>query len=45
LELLNDLAMLCQPAHIQMLAGRELEPTQRDVLRAGLLRKKLKGSQ
>ena len=40
-ELLNDLVMLCQPAHIQMLAGRELDPVQRDVLRAGLLRKKL----
>lgn len=41
-ELLNDLVMLCQPAHIQMLAGRELDPVERDVLRAGLLRKRLK---
>lgn len=42
-ELLNDLVMLCQPAHIQLIAGRELEAGQRDILRAGLLRKKLKG--
>ncbi|MBI4347731.1 MAG: protein arginine kinase [Elusimicrobia bacterium] len=42
IELLNDLVMLCQPAHIQLLAGRELDAVQRDVLRAGLLRKKLK---
>ncbi|MBI4424165.1 MAG: ATP--guanido phosphotransferase [Elusimicrobia bacterium] len=41
-ELLNDLVMLCQPAHIQMLAGRELEAADRDLLRATLLRKKFK---
>ena len=42
LELLNDLMALCQPAHIQMLAGRELSDADRDVLRATLLRKRLK---
>lgn len=39
---INELVILAQPGHIQMLAGKELEAADRDFLRATLLRRKLK---
>ena len=38
---LNELLVLTQPAHIQMSAGREMEPTERNVMRAKYVRKRL----
>ncbi len=43
LNSINELIVLAQPAHIQMLAGKELEASDRDFLRATLLRRRLKG--
>lgn len=43
IETVNELLVLAQPAHIQMLAGKELEPGDRDFLRATLLRRKIRG--
>lgn len=40
LETVNELAVLVRPGHMQMVAGRVLEPGERDELRAALLRKK-----
>ncbi|HVE13779.1 MAG TPA: ATP--guanido phosphotransferase [Elusimicrobiota bacterium] len=40
LAAINELILLTQPAHVQMLTGRPLDPVERDVLRAALLRKK-----
>ena len=42
LNAVNELVVLAQPAHIQMLAGKALEPQDRDFLRATLLRRKLR---
>ncbi|MFH1725667.1 MAG: protein arginine kinase [Elusimicrobiota bacterium] len=41
LDTVNELIVLAQPAHIQMLAGKELDSMDRDFLRATLLRRKL----
>jgi protein arginine kinase len=38
---LNQLMVLAQPAHIQKLAGKDLEPQERDQFRAELVRKKM----
>ena len=43
LEILNELLILIQPAHVQMTAGREMEAAERDVSRAALIRKKIQG--
>jgi protein arginine kinase len=40
--LLNELMILIQPAHIQKGAHKSLEPRERDILRACILREKLK---
>jgi protein arginine kinase len=42
LDTVNELIVLCGPAHIQMLAGKALEAGDRDFLRAALLRRKFK---
>jgi len=39
----NELFILCQPAHLQKLEGRPLEPSERDVVRATFVRKSLDG--
>lgn len=41
LTTVNELTVLCQPGHVQMLAGKELDGGDRDFLRATLLRGKL----
>lgn len=41
LNTVNELIVLTQPAHIQMLAGKPLEEADRDFLRSTLLRRKL----
>jgi protein arginine kinase len=43
LHTVNELLVLTQPGHVQMLAGRELAPADRDFLRATLLRRKFGG--
>jgi len=40
-KLVNDLFILSQPAHLQKLEGRPLEPGERDEVRAAFLRKRL----
>ena len=42
LKTVNELLVLTQPMHIQMLAGKPLDACDRDFLRATLLRKKFK---
>lgn len=42
LKTINELLVLIRPAHIQMLAGKELPAGDRDFLRATLLRRKFK---
>ncbi|MBI5597900.1 MAG: ATP--guanido phosphotransferase [Elusimicrobia bacterium] len=42
LTTVNELTVLSQPGHVQMLAGKELDAGDRDFLRATLLRGKLK---
>ena len=42
LHAVNELVILTQPGHVQMLAGRELDAADRDFLRAMLLRRKFK---
>lgn len=37
---INELFIVTQPAHLQKLAGRELKPEERDVVRADLIRSK-----
>ncbi|MEK7288065.1 MAG: ATP--guanido phosphotransferase, partial [Elusimicrobiota bacterium] len=39
----NELIVLAQPAHIQMHAGRELGPRERDSVRAALISRTIKG--
>ncbi|MBI4669629.1 MAG: protein arginine kinase [Elusimicrobia bacterium] len=41
LDKINHLIIVAQPAHIQMAAGRELNPQERDELRANLVRQTL----
>ncbi|MCI0404633.1 MAG: protein arginine kinase [candidate division Zixibacteria bacterium] len=41
LGLVNELLLLCQPAHLQKFAGREMEPSERDALRAELVRSRI----
>ncbi|MBM4015792.1 MAG: protein arginine kinase [Planctomycetes bacterium] len=41
LRLVNELLVLSQPAHVQLLAGRELDDDSRDLARADYLRKRL----
>jgi protein arginine kinase len=41
LKLVNELLVLSQPAHVQLLAGRELDDDSRDLARADGLRKRL----
>lgn len=43
LDAVNELIIFIQPAHIQMIADKELGPAERDVLRAALLRKRFGG--
>lgn len=43
LHSVNELIVLAQPGHVQMLAGRELEAPDRDFLRATLLRRRFGG--
>jgi protein arginine kinase len=38
---LNEIMILAQPAHIQKIEGRVLEPTERDNIRAEIVRKRL----
>lgn len=39
--LVNELLLLCQPAHLQKFAGREMEPGERDGVRAELVRSRI----
>lgn len=41
LSTVNELFMLTQPAHLQLRAGKMLDPDQRDTLRAEIIRNKL----
>ena len=41
LGLVNELLLLCQPAHLQKFAGREMKPGERDAVRADLVRSKI----
>ncbi len=40
-QLINELSILTQPAHLQKIEGKKLSPTERDVKRAALIRRKL----
>jgi protein arginine kinase len=40
-QLINELSILTQPAHLQKIEGRKLSPAERDVKRAALIRRKL----
>ncbi|HOO78219.1 MAG TPA: protein arginine kinase [bacterium] len=42
-ETVNDLFIVTQPAHLQALAGRDLEPPARDSYRASLVRSRIRG--
>ena len=39
--LADELLLLCQPAHLQLIRPREMKPEERDILRADLLRSRL----
>ena len=41
LQVLNNLLVLTQPAHIQQIAGRSMSPLERDIFRADLIRERL----
>ncbi|MCG3134808.1 MAG: Protein-arginine kinase [Planctomycetes bacterium] len=41
MELVNELFLMCQPAHLQRLGGGPMEPRARDVARADLMRRRL----
>ncbi len=41
---LNELMARLQPAHLQIHHGKEMEPTQRDLLRAQIVRERLSGN-
>jgi len=38
---LNELMVTTQPSHLQQRAGQKLDPAERDVLRASLVRERL----
>ena len=38
---INELFMLTQPAHLQLNKGSELDPNNRDIMRAQIIREKL----
>jgi protein arginine kinase len=40
-KLVNDLFIFTQPAHLQKMSSKKLTPTERDAIRASLIRKKL----
>lgn len=42
LALLNQLMFMIQPAHVQKLKGRELQPAERDIIRAELIRDEIR---
>ncbi|MFH2201480.1 MAG: protein arginine kinase [Elusimicrobiota bacterium] len=42
MRVVNELFVLVQPIHIQVLAGKALDPTDQDFLRATLLRRRIK---
>ncbi len=44
LALVNELTLTTQPAHLDLLAQKELTPLDRDALRAALVRRRLKAS-
>lgn len=44
LTAVNELTLTTQPAHLDLLAQKELSPMDRDALRATLVRRRLKGS-
>ena len=42
-RVLNELFLMTQPAHIQVIAGKSLSASERDSFRARLIREKLEG--
>ncbi|MBA7507856.1 Protein-arginine kinase [subsurface metagenome] len=42
LDILNELTILTQPAHLQESVGKELVPSKRDFIRAEMIRERLK---
>lgn len=43
-KMLNELLIITQPAHLQKYVGREMDTTERDMVRADLVRKRFAGS-
>ena len=43
-KMLNELLIITQPAHLQKYVGREMDTTERDMVRADLIRKRFAGS-
>jgi protein arginine kinase len=43
-KMLNELLIITQPAHLQKCVGREMDTTERDMIRADLVRKRFSGS-
>jgi len=43
-EALNQLLVLTQPAHLQLHCDREMEPRERDIVRAEIVRERFKGA-
>ncbi len=43
-RMLNELLIITQPAHLQKYMGREMDTTERDMIRADLVRERLTGS-
>jgi protein arginine kinase len=39
---INEILLLSQPAHLQKYLGKDLNPDERDVVRAEMVREKLK---
>jgi protein arginine kinase len=42
-KLINELFIIIQPAHLQKIEGKKLNPEERDTKRANLIREKLGG--
>jgi protein arginine kinase len=42
-SLAEELFLICQPAHLQKMSANPMEPEERDILRADILRERLKG--
>ena len=40
-KMLNELLIITQPAHLQKYVGREMDTTERDMIRADLIRQRL----